>query len=195
MQIQARYELIGSLVKDAQRGVEDAVGELYVLFQPLINATIRRCLAKCPDLVPYSEDVAADTYLVFRELIRSFDPHRGNYFTTYMRTRIEQALSRNARKTYLGSTNATSSVEILLSNIPEDYSAMHPDPVGTLLDAIAVRAAVDELPPKQREAVILYHYEGYSQKEAAGRLKITQASFSKRHDRAMSTLRKILDEV
>jgi RNA polymerase sigma factor (sigma-70 family) len=54
--------------------------------------------------------------------------------------------------------------------------------------------ALEKLNEKQREAVELYFFEELSQEEAARKIGITQASFSKRLDRALTTLKGIIED-
>jgi RNA polymerase sigma factor (sigma-70 family) len=53
---------------------------------------------------------------------------------------------------------------------------------------------MSQLNEKQREAVELYFFQELTQEEAAFKLGIQQAAFSKRLDRALDKLRSILGE-
>jgi RNA polymerase sigma-70 factor (ECF subfamily) len=55
-------------------------------------------------------------------------------------------------------------------------------------------AVVGSLPPKYRAVVHLYYYEGYSQEEIAGILRITRTAVQTRMQRARQKLRKELEE-
>ena len=54
---------------------------------------------------------------------------------------------------------------------------------------ISLNAALEQLNPKQKEAINLYFFEQMEQDEAAEKLGITQGSFSKRLQRALANLR------
>jgi RNA polymerase sigma factor (sigma-70 family) len=59
---------------------------------------------------------------------------------------------------------------------------------------IVIDEAMQELNEKQREAIDLYFFQELTQEEAAERLGIQQAAFSKRLDRALDKLRAILSD-
>jgi RNA polymerase sigma factor (sigma-70 family) len=63
-----------------------------------------------------------------------------------------------------------------------------------VLDKIIIRDAMFKLKDKQKEAIELYFFEEYTQEEAAHLLNITQASFSRRLERALESLKKLLEE-
>jgi len=63
-----------------------------------------------------------------------------------------------------------------------------------VLDKIILKDAMLKLNDKQREAIDLYFFQEYTQEEAADLLNITQASFSRRIDRALESLKKLLEE-
>jgi RNA polymerase sigma factor (sigma-70 family) len=77
-----------------------------------------------------------------------------------------------------------------------DYEDVHSsyDPFDKILNEIMIGNALEKLNEKQREAVELYFFEELSQEEAAQKIGITQASFSKRLDRALTTLRGIIED-
>lgn len=64
-------------------------------------------------------------------------------------------------------------------------------------DAVSeqVRAALDRLPERQRVALILFHFEGLSQSEAAAALEIGDAALESLLARGRRTLRRLLSEV
>jgi RNA polymerase sigma-70 factor (ECF subfamily) len=57
-----------------------------------------------------------------------------------------------------------------------------------------VRQALDQLPEADRELLILRHFEGLSNQEAAGLLGLEPGTVSKRHGRALLRLHKLLLE-
>jgi RNA polymerase sigma-70 factor (ECF subfamily) len=60
--------------------------------------------------------------------------------------------------------------------------------------ALRLRQAVTQLPPADREVVIMRHFEGLSNQEVACLLGIDPSTASKRHGRAMLRLHRILFE-
>jgi RNA polymerase sigma-70 factor (ECF subfamily) len=57
-----------------------------------------------------------------------------------------------------------------------------------------LRQAVAQLPPADREVVLLRHFEGLSTREVAFLLGLDPATASKRHGRALLRLHRILSE-
>ena len=55
-----------------------------------------------------------------------------------------------------------------------------------------LRDAIDELPSRERDVVIMRHYEGLSNQEIGILLDVEAATVSKRHGRAMLRLHEIL---
>ncbi|MBQ7850159.1 MAG: sigma-70 family RNA polymerase sigma factor [Clostridia bacterium] len=60
-------------------------------------------------------------------------------------------------------------------------------------DALALGQAIQNLPDKYREAVLLYYYQDMTMQETAKLLKTTPSNIAKRLDRARTMLRKELE--
>ena len=63
-----------------------------------------------------------------------------------------------------------------------------------LINEIVIGEALEKLNEKQKEAITFYFFEELTQEEAALKAGITQASFSKRLDRALKTLKGIIED-
>ena len=104
-----------------------------------------------------AEDIVQDCFIKFWQKPESFDPSRGVAFTSWFtRVIINRARDHWRRR---------------------QHDALDPDmPVETDLDdqdtKASVRQALLGLPDRQREAVNLCFYEGYSNREAAEMLGI-----------------------
>jgi RNA polymerase sigma factor (sigma-70 family) len=73
-----------------------------------------------------------------------------------------------------------------------------PLPDGRMVAAEAssrVRAALDELPPRQREAILLHHYQELTNREAARTLGVSPEALESLLARARRTLRTLLSGV
>ena len=89
----------------------------------------------------------------------------------------------------------SSMLTIASGRSPEEIEELKAsDPFNRILDKIVIKDALLKLKDKQREAIELYFFEEYTQEEAAELLKITQASFSRRLERALESLKKLLEE-
>jgi RNA polymerase sigma-70 factor (ECF subfamily) len=70
-----------------------------------------------------------------------------------------------------------------------------PEPEASLIvaeDARALRAAVDSLPERQRTAIVLCHFQGLTQAEAAAVMEVSEAAYESLLARARRRLRVLL---
>jgi RNA polymerase sigma factor (sigma-70 family) len=125
-----------------------------------------------------AEDVAQDCFL---ELLRHpdrFDPSRGSVRTflfgvtrnlVFKRWRLEQRLDE------------------LDEELQADMPSLIAAPISTI-----VAAAVQSLPPPQREALLLFEYEGFTLQEIADLVNADVGTVKSRLFRARVRLRRIL---
>jgi len=179
-----RYVYINELVSKVKQNDGEALGELYEFYKPLFLCSLQRCLNKEPRLTPYKEDVKSECFLVLKKLVDQYDP-RLTYFSYFLSTRLDINLLRTSIDKFLDG-DAESSEYI-------QESASY-DPFNRVEIAISLNAALEQLNPKQKEAINLYFFEQMEQDEAAEKLGITQGSFSKRLQRALANLKEILGE-
>ena len=59
-------------------------------------------------------------------------------------------------------------------------------------DVRALRAAIGRLPERQRTAVVLCHFQGLSQAEAAAVMEVTEAAYESLLARARRRLRQLI---
>ena len=127
-----------------------------------------------------AEDVAQDTFL---ELIRrphSYNPARGSMrvfligvarHLVYRRWRAEQR--------YIATDDLDTTLTVL------------PDPTAATI-AETIRNAVQSLPEMQREAVVLFEYEGFTLEEIAAIAGVEVGTVKSRLHRARASLREVL---
>jgi len=177
------YAHINNLVLQAKNGNQESLNELYAFFTPLIKTSIRRCTVKYNSL-SYVDDVIQESYFIFKKLVELYDPEL-SYFSYYLATRLDRAIVNLIKCKF------THLEEIDEKQVNELKAH---DPFNKILDKIVISDAIDKLKDKQKEAIQLYFFEEYTQEEAAELLNITQASFSRRLERALEALKKLLDE-
>ncbi|RKH65471.1 RNA polymerase sigma factor [Corallococcus aberystwythensis] len=113
-----------------------------------------------------AEEVLQETFLEVWRRAREFDPARGGletWVTTIARTR---AIDR------LRSLGTVSRMVDGVAQQPPPVSATPPSPDDAASQAqeqARVRAAMAQLPPEQREVVLLAYFDGWSQSEIAQR--------------------------
>jgi len=81
--------------------------------------------------------------------------------------------------------------------VEETIADESPEPEARLIvaeDARALRAAVDGLPERQRTAIVLCHFQGLGQAEAAGVMEVSEAAYESLLARARRRLRALLAE-
>ena len=146
------------LVIRAQAGDVHAAGELFVRFWRAARAA---AYAVVRDMAN-AEDAAAEAFRVaLPRLGRLRDPDR---FGPWLRRIVRRVARRE-------STRSHSDSESLDHTLP----ATTPDPALSLERremALLVSQAVERLPAAEREAVVLYYFEGYAGDEAAKFLDI-----------------------
>jgi len=111
--------------------------------------------------VEVAEDITHDCFLSLIRKPRNFEPSRGS-LRTYL-----YAAARNLAMKYFRSSGR----ELAIDDLAEHPSApRREEPLRRMLDAelvAKVREAVADLPPLQREALVLFEYEGLPMSEIA----------------------------
>ena len=193
--MEARYQYINDLVLKSQKGDVQALADIAEFYAPLIVASVTRCIAREPKLKTKREDVEAETFLILKQLVENYDPSL-SYFSYYLSTRLDHAILNRCRQVILGNRASGAGVEeISFSEMPSTWEPKsHDDPFGRIRSAEAIHEAIQQLNPRQRDAVHEYFFENLTQAEAAEKLGITQASFCKRLQRGLTKMREILSE-
>lgn len=131
-----------------------------------------------------AEDVAHDCFLGLIEQPQLFDPARGE-----LRTYLYGAARNLANKHFRRSTRNVSDAELIQA------PAKSAGPLQGLIKderARAVQAAIAELPPLQREALILFEYEELSMEQIAAVVDADLSAVKSRLHRARQNLKRSL---
>jgi len=169
------------LVSRAQKGDNDAFGELVRRYESLVAGTVIGMLGKCPE----ADDVGQETFI---RLYRSLKTFRGeSKLGTYL-TRIAINLSLNElkrRKRRKGLFFSKPVEEIRgIANPRAD--------AGTDEDKEVVHRAIGQLEARFRSVVVLRLIDGYSTEETAKILKIPVGTALSRLSRAQQKLKELL---
>lgn len=193
--LEQHYEYINSLVERVKQNDTQALADLFDFYNPLIQASITRCIKYEPALKNLRSDLEREAYLILNTLVQSFDPEL-TWFSYFLQTHFDYALLSKARKSYLSYTTATKGVqEIAFDDLPSGFEFVDKhDPFNQIWQQEILTKALDELNPKQREAIELYFFQNMTQEMAAEALNISQGSFCKRLKRALTQLRELIPE-
>ncbi len=158
------------------QGDEKAFAVLVDRYLPRLLAVSTRMLANPSE----ADDVAQEAML--RVWTRSilWQPGSAKFGTWLHRVVINLCIDRLRKRTFRPLEDAAEVVD-LTANPQGDSERLQ---IGR-----AVREALDQLPGKQKAAVVLCHYEGYTGKEAAAILQISVLAVQSLLVRARAALR------
>ena len=125
-----------------------------------------------------AEDITQECFLALIRAPQRFDPARGSMKTFLL------AIARNLALKHYRDQRAEEPLE--------EGSDETPDPRGGLEISAAVAAAVSDLPLLQKEALILFEYEGATLEEIAAITGAEIGTVKARLHRARQNLRRVL---
>jgi RNA polymerase sigma-70 factor (ECF subfamily) len=172
-----------TLLELAERGDEAAFLQLYERHRDAMFRFAYRLLGS----VELAEDVTQDCFLSLIKRPRSFDPLRAG-----LRTYLFAAVRNLSLKHFRRSGQEVTVEDLTLEpRVPESE-----EPLGKLLDqemSAAVARAIAALVPLQREALILFEYEGLTLAEIASVVGADTGTVKARLHRARQALRRSLE--
>jgi RNA polymerase sigma-70 factor (ECF subfamily) len=173
------------LMARAQDGDRRAYRALLEDMAPYLRALAARCFKAPGDI----EDAVQDVLLTVHAVRHTYDPGRpfGPWLVAIANRRIIDRLRRQMRDR---------SREIELTAEHETFSS-HPTNLRfdeTSADEVALHAAIEHLPPDQRQAIRLLKLKEMSLKEAALASGRSVSALKVATHRAIKSLRKILRE-
>lgn len=180
------------LIQKARAGDEDAFAELVMMHADRVVAALRRFGLDAGD----ADEVAQEVFLrAWRGLARFEE--RAQFSTWLYRIAFNEAQRRLARRTL---PRAQSASDASVGDTPDPVAAL-PEPAESGPEARALAgeferqldAALDELPPEWRAAVVLRDVEGLSTHDAAEIAGVGEAAFKSRLHRGRMQLRALLE--
>jgi RNA polymerase sigma-70 factor, ECF subfamily len=169
------------LIMRVDRGDAGAFETLVDRYQKPALRVTRRCIGRQAE----AEDLVQEAFLQVHRHAHQYNPKTSSFKTWFFSILIN--LCRNALKR----DRSLSFIEL-----PEEVPAID-DPEGALAreeERTALIAAVAKLPPNQRLALILRHYEGFKYSEAAAALGLSTQAFASLLTRAKRSLRREVAE-
>jgi len=133
-----------------------------------------------------AEDITHDCFLSLMKKPGNFQPDRAS-LRTYLFSAARNLWLKQLRNS--GRESAMDEFE------EQQFISLDPEPLGRLLDdelAVKVREAVSNLPPLQREALVLFEYEGLALSEIAVMIGTDVGAVKSRLHRAREGIRNIL---
>jgi RNA polymerase sigma-70 factor (ECF subfamily) len=176
----------GDLVQRAASGDLDAFTELFRRYRHVVYR-FARAMTGCPAA---AEDISQEVFVaVFRDLAK-YDPDRAT-FTTYL-----YGIVRNLSRERLRKERRFFPLDVIGSS--SAHAAYVDDPSDALEGveiAFQVRRALQKLPPRYREPILLCDLHGFSYADAAVVIRISTSTVRSRLHRARQLLRQRLARV
>ncbi len=163
------------LMQSVSTGDLDAFGELVVRYQDLAWKTAYRFLGDSME----SEDIAQASFLKILEAAPRYRP-TATFRTYFYRTLARLCIDRMRKKK-----------PVIFNDIPELADPSR-GPEVRLIEKERddqVRGALDALPPNQKAAIILRHYDGLSYAEIAQVLDVTSKAVERLIARGRDSLK------
>ena len=153
------------LMSSLASGQQDAIGVLYARYAPTILGMAAQALGR-----PAAEDIVQEVFLAVWKNALKYDSARGPvrpWLLQIAHFRIANELRRRSRRPQV----QPDSEGELLAAIPEPGSGQSEEVWNAYRNA-ALRRALEELPPPQRQALGLAFFEELSHDEIASALKL-----------------------
>lgn len=193
----AAQELVAKLVRQCISGDTQA-------WQQLVTSQHRRIYAICyrfTSSASDSEDLTQEVFLKVYKNLASFDTQKGSFQTWittltrnllvdhFRRTRLERATD-SIDATFDGDENGPTRADMLADTRPSQEHH-----VAGLELRVKVQAALKQLSPELREAVILRDLEDMDYKEIAQVLRIPEGTVKSRISRGRGELARLLQRI
>jgi len=176
-----------ALVRKMSEGDQDALSGLYDQTCAITYALALRVVRNRED----AEEVVLDVYSRAWKLSRTFDPGRGGVLTWLIMMTRSIAIDRLRS----GASRADKTQPL---DEPRQEESPDPDPELTAMLAqqrARINAALDRIPPEQRQAVELAFFGGLSHSELAESLGVPLGTVKTRVRLGLTRLRSLLEEL
>lgn len=164
---------VNKYLKKVQKGDRQQMAPLFELTANHLRAVAYKYLID----KSYCDDVVSDAYCKVMQYIDSFDDRQDGY------NWLCKIVERTAYS-YNDKTGRAADIDGIVNLGVEDKSAD---------DKIDILAAMESLPPQDREAVYDYFYLGMSYSEIAAKHGMVKSAVHKRIKKAFSEMKKYLD--
>lgn len=169
------------LLARVAEGDQDACRLLVERHLRRVHATATRLLGDAAE----ADDVAQDVFVAAWQAAAGWKPGRARFGSWLLRVTLNACHDRHRRRR----RQEPDALQHLASDAPGPEQR-----VARGQRAARVDAALQALPPRQREALVLCHYEGCSQQEAAALLEVSEEALESLLARGRRRLREWLIE-
>jgi RNA polymerase sigma-70 factor (ECF subfamily) len=173
MSVPGASDEVGALVDGARGGRAEALAALYQAH----GAALYRLAYRLTGTREDAEDVLHDVFVGLPEALGRYE-ERGNLTGWLKRVTVRVALGRVRSRKRRG-------------EVPLELAGPRSEPLADP-EGIALQVAVNELPHRLREVIVLKEIEGYSHREVADLLGISVVASRVRAHRGLARLRQLL---
>ena len=179
---------VNELVGQVQTGNVEALAILYDRYSGQVYSFLLRAVE--PGL---AEELLQDVFVALWHKANQYDPARGSFnawFFTLVRHRLYDALPAYQKRRSEKSISEPSWNETLLQ-LTDERANMEDHILGLFRDE-EVRQALQQLPPEQRQIILLSYFHGINQREIAQQLNLPLTTIKGRARLGLQKLRQIL---
>mgnify|MGYP005647896399 CR=1 FL=1 len=175
------------LIKLSQEGQVEAFRQLFQLHGQRIFALAYSYLKNAQD----AEDILQETFIKAFQALSSFRQDRNSSFSGWLsRIGINCCLDLlRQKKAQLRRENSLKNMSLINHNLKNSGQNLELKEQAKVL-ASKIEHFLDYLPPKQRMVFILRHYQGYSIREIAEDMGVSEGTVKKMLFRAFATIRR-----
>ncbi|HDJ23643.1 MAG TPA: RNA polymerase sigma factor [Candidatus Aminicenantes bacterium] len=175
------------LIKLSQEGQVEAFRQLFQLHGQRIFSLAYSYLKNAQD----AEDILQETFIKAFQALSSFRQDRNSSFSGWLsRIGINCCLDLlRQKKAQLRRENSLKNMSLINHNLKNSGQNLELKEQAKVL-ASKIEHFLDYLPPKQRMVFILRHYQGYSIREIAEDMGVSEGTVKKMLFRAFATIRR-----
>jgi RNA polymerase sigma-70 factor (ECF subfamily) len=177
------------LIELARQGQTEAFRHLFELHRQKVMAIAYSYLRNTQD----AEDILQETFIKAYQALPSFNLNKGMNFSGWL-TRISINCCLDLLRRHQSRQKKESNwAQTQLTNSPANHLAKNPESVGQL-QALKdkIENYLEKLPPKQRMVFILRHYQGFTIREIAEDMGVSEGTVKRMLFRAFGRIRKHL---
>jgi RNA polymerase sigma factor (sigma-70 family) len=130
-----------------------------------------------------AEEILQETFVKIWVNASSYDETKGKLYTWMLNIARNLSIDK-VRSSEFKNTSKTQTIEKSVHSINKDHQ------IGFNIDTMGVKELVDKLRPEQKELIDLIYFYGYTQAEAAEKLKMPLGTVKTRVRSAIGDLRK-----